>query len=291
MTAVVAVLAGLLVAAGLLGVVAGLQRRDRPAPVRRPGSLPATWARLTRRPAGRTGRRRDLVLISSVLVGFGIAATSGWVIAVALVPALTLGLPYLLVVPRAREVELLEALDRWIRSLSATLATGKSITDAIRLSRRTAPQLITEEVDTLVVRLNNRWETREALMRFADALDSPDSDAVVAALILAANRGANGASVTLTALADSIQSQLKGRRVIEIERSKPYVVVRQVTIISIATLGMVYVLQPSYFDSYRTTVGQLILSVLVVLYFASLVFMRRKAKSPERPRLLVERPR
>ncbi len=291
MTAVVAVAAGLLVVAGLLGLIAGLQRRERPTTVNRSGSLLATWVRLTRRPAGRAGRRRDLVLVGGALAGVAIAATSGWVIAVALVPALALGLPYLLVVPRPREIELLEALDRWIRSLSATLTTGKSITDAIRISRRTAPPVLADEVSTLVVRLNNRWETREALMRFADALDSPDSDAVVAALILAANRGANGASITLTALADSIQSQLKGRRAIEIERSKPYVVVRQVTVISMATLGLVYLVQPSYFDSYRTTVGQLVLSVLVFLYFASLVFMRRKARSPDRPRLLVERPR
>lgn len=291
MTAVLAVTAGLLVAAGLVGIAAGLQRRERRPAVHRDSSASDVWARITRRPAGRAGRRRDLTLLASTLAGLAIAAVSGWVVAIALVPALALGLPYLLVVPKAREIELLEALDRWIRSLSATLATGKSITDAIRISRRTAPPLIADEIGTLVVRLNNRWETREALMRFADALDSPDSDAVVAALILAANRGANGASITLTALADSIQGQLKGRRTIEVERSKPYVVVRQVTIISIATLAVVYVLQPSYFDSYRTTVGQLILSVLVLLYFASLIFMRRKARSPERPRLLVERPR
>ena len=53
-------------------------------------------------------------------------------------------------VPKPRDVELLEALDRWVRSLAATLATGKSVTDAIRVSRRTAPPLIAEEIGTLV---------------------------------------------------------------------------------------------------------------------------------------------
>ena len=42
--------------------------------------------------------------------------------------ALALGLPYLLTMPRPRDVELLEALDRWVRALSATLATGTSVT-------------------------------------------------------------------------------------------------------------------------------------------------------------------
>ena len=49
--------------------------------------------------------------------------------------------------PRPRDVALLEALDRWVRSLAATLATGRSVTDALRVSRRTAPPLLADEVD------------------------------------------------------------------------------------------------------------------------------------------------
>ena len=135
------------------------------------------------------------------------------------------------------------------------MATGKSITDAIRISRRTAPPLIADEISLLVARLNNRWETRDALMRFADAIDSPDADGVVAALILASSRGANGASVTLQALADSIQAQLKGRRAVEVERSKPYVVVRQVTIISLSTLVLVFAASPDVLCAVPDTSG------------------------------------
>lgn len=291
MTSLVAVAAGLLLVAGVLGVSAGLRRSEPRPQVGTRRSVGKVWARATRRPPGGRGRRRDAVLIGSVLLGLGVAGSTGWIIAIGLAPALALGLPYLLALPRARDVELLEAMDRWVRSLAATLSTGKSITDAIRISRRTAPPLITDEVNILVVRLNNRWDTREALMRFADALDSPDSDGVVAALMLAANRGANGASTTLQALADSIQSQLKGRRVIEIERSKPYVVVRQVTVISIVVLAGVFVLQPDYFSAYRSAVGQLILSVLMVAYLGSLILMRRKAQAGRRPRILVGVPR
>ena len=67
-----------------------------------------------------------------------------------------------------------------------------------------ADKTVAEEISTLVARLNNRWDSRDALRRFADDLDSPDADAVIAALILASNRGANGASVTLQALAIAI---------------------------------------------------------------------------------------
>ena len=287
MNAATAVLAGLLITGGLLALAGGLHRQEPPArPVRRPTG-PGVWARWTRRPPGPQGRRRDLLLLGSVLGGFALAALTGWLVAIVVVPGLVLGLPYLLRMPRPRDVELLEALDRWVRSLAATLATGRSVPDAIRTSRRTAPVALAEAVGTLVLRLNNRWETRPALARFADDLDSPDSDAVVAALMLAAERGADGASATLHALADSLQSQLKARRVIEVERSKPYVVVRQVTVISLVTLVGMFLLRPEFFAAYKTPVGQVVLVVLVSLYLASLLLMRRKARQADRPRILV----
>jgi tight adherence protein B len=285
-SSMLAITAGLLITGGLLGMSYGLQREARRAS-QRTQSVRQWWARATRRPPGSRGRQRDLILLLSVIIGCVIAMLTGWLILIAVLPLLALGLPYLLILPKPRDIELLEALDRWVRSLAATLATGKSITDAIRISRRTAPPLLADEINLLVTRLNNRWETRDALMRFADAIDSPDADGVVAALILASSRGGNGASVTLQALADSIQAQLKGRRAIEVERSKPYVVVRQVTVISLSTLVLVFLLSPDFFAPYRTPLGQTLLSLLLIIYMASLLLMRRKARQPDRPRILV----
>ena len=286
MSSMLAITAGLLITGGLLGMSYGLQRQTRGAS-QRTQSVRQWWASATRRPQGSRGRQRDLILLLSVIIGCVIAMLTGWLILIAVLPLLALGLPYLLILPKPGDVELLEALDRWVRSLAATLATGKSITDAIRISRRTAPPLLADEINLLVTRLNNRWETRDALMRFADAIDSPDADGVIAALILASSRGGNGASVTLQALADSIQAQLKGRRAIEVERSKPYVVVRQVTVISLSTLVLVFLLSPDFFASYRTPLGQTLLSLLLIIYVTSLLLMRRKARQPDRPRILV----
>ena len=286
MTSILAITAGLLIIGGLLGIVYGLRRRIRPAS-QRSESIQQWWARVTRRPQGSPGRQRDLILLLSMIIGCLLAMLTGWLILIVVLPLLALGLPYLLILPKPLDIQLLEALDRWVRSLAVTLGTGKSITDAIRISRRTAPPLLADEINLLVTRLNNRWETRDALMRFADAIDSPEVDGVVAALILASSRGANGASVTLQALADSIQAQLKGRRVIEVERSKPYVVVRQVTVISLSTLVLVFLLSPNFFAPYRTPLGQTLLSALLIIYLASLLLMRRKAHQPDRPRILV----
>jgi tight adherence protein B len=290
MTPVLAATIGLLAVGGVLMIIRGLRRSEVPPP-RSGETIAGAWARLTHRPAGSAGRRRDVLLVCGLIGGFAAAAWSGWLVAIVAIPTVVLGAPYLLRLPKPRDVELLEALDRWVRSLTATLATGKSVTDAIRISRRTAPRTIAAEIGLLVARLNNRWDTGEALRRFADDLDSADADGVVAALVLAANRGANGASATLHALADSIQAQLKGRRVIESERAKPYVVVRQVTVISTATLGLVFVLNPAYFEPYRTPLGQVILSVLLCLYLGALILLRRRARQRPRPRILIRQPR
>ncbi|HYI55553.1 MAG TPA: type II secretion system F family protein [Microlunatus sp.] len=289
MTAEIAAVAGLLLVGGVVLLVAGALRVWTPQPARRRTDERSTWARLTRRPTGPRGRRRDLVLLGSTLLGLVVAAASGWVVAVVVAPLLALGLPYLLRLPSARDVQLLEALDRWVRGLAATLSTGRSVTDSIRMSRQTAPPVIANEVGMLVSRLDNRWNTHEALQRFADDLDSADADPVVAALILAADRGAVGASTTLGELAGSIQDQLRGRRLIETERNKPYVVVRQVTVITMITLIGIFALSPGFFAAYRTPVGQVVLSVLIVCYIASLVLLRRRAKQSPRDRVLIRR--
>jgi len=288
-TAEIGAVAGLLLVGGVVLLVAGALRVWTPQPARRRTDERSTWARLTRRPTGPRGRRRDLVLLGSTLLGLVVAAASGWVVAVVVAPLLALGLPYLLRLPSARDVQLLEALDRWVRGLAATLSTGRSVTDSIRMSRQTAPPVIANEVGMLVSRLDNRWNTHEALQRFADDLDSADADPVVAALILAADRGAVGASTTLGELAESIQDQLRGRRLIETERNKPYVVVRQVTVITMITLIGIFALSPGFFAAYRTPVGQVVLSVLIVCYIASLVLLRRRAKQSPRDRVLIRR--
>ncbi|HEY5786547.1 MAG TPA: type II secretion system F family protein [Microlunatus sp.] len=289
MTTEIAAVAGLLLVGGVVLAVAGTLRIWTPPPVRRRTDGRSAWARLTRRPAGPRGRRRDLVLLGSTLLGLIVAAASGWVVAVVVAPLLALGMPYLLSLPQARDVQLLEGLDRWVRGLAATLSTGRSVTDSIRMSRRTAPPVIADEVGVLVSRLDNRWNTHEALQCLADDLDSADADPVVAALMLAADRGAVGASTTLGELAESIQDQLRGRRLIETERNKPYVVVRQVTVITMVTLVGIFALSPGFFAAYRTPVGQVVLSVLIVCYIGSLVLLRRRAKQSPRDRVLVRR--
>ena len=59
--------------------------------------------------------------------------------------------------------------------------------------------------------------------------------------------------------------------------------------ITLITLVAVFVMSPSFFAAYRTPVGQVVLSVLIVCYIGSLVLLRRRAKQPPRDRVLIRR--
>lgn len=285
MSALAAAVCGILVCAGLLAAVRGLVGTTAP-PVERVTPATSAWTRWTRRPAGPAGRRRDRRLAIGVGAGIVLWALSGWVVAIVLAPAVVLGIPYLMGDPPNREVELLEALDRWVRSLAAMLPTGRSITDALRATARTAPPLLAPAVDTLVVRIDERWATTDALAAMADELDSPDSDAVLAALMLAAHRGGTGATASLAALSESIADRLRALRDIETERAKPRIVVRQVTVVSLVMLGACVVLGGDFFAPYATPLGQVVLLVLAVAYVGALAMMRRVTAPERRERIL-----
>ena len=277
MTVLVALL-GALVCAGVALVVAGF--RHPPAP-RRPARSSAAGKRLRA-----LAKRHGLRLAVGLVGGLAFAAVTGMTIMVVVAPVAAVGLPVLLGAPANREVELLQALDRWIRGLAAMLPTGRSITDAIRQSQRQAPELLVAPLTLLVARLDDRWTSAEALRAMADELDSADADAVLAALSLAADRGGTGATATLNALADSIQDRLKAQREIETERAKPRIVVRQVTIITLVVLGLALTFGREFFAPYGTPVGQVILLCLLALYVASLVMLRRMTLPRRRERIL-----
>ena len=283
MTLMMAVLAGMLLVAGvaiLVAVAAGVLVSD-PTPR---ASTPL-WTKAVDNVRGATGRAR-LTLVVGVLAGIVVSLWTRWPIMLVVVPVAVYGVPHLLSAPKQTQIELLQALDRWVRGMTATMATGKSITDALRLSARTPPPLLADDLVLLIRRLDDRWPAPQALLAMADELASPDADAVLASLVLAAGRGGSGATATLVALADSIQERLKVLREVEAERSKPRVVVKQVTIITLVLLGAAMLFARDFFAPYGTPTGQAILAGLIVAYVGSLVMLRRMTLPRPRERIL-----
>ncbi|GAB3624717.1 type II secretion system F family protein [Mariniluteicoccus endophyticus] len=277
MNAAYAAICGMVLCLGVVAVVRGFV--GGPPPV----SRTRTRSRVLR---GVAARQRNRRLAAGLVIGVVVAASTGWFVALLLGPVIVVGVPYLWGTPTNREVELLAALDRWVRSITAILPTGRSVADAIRASARTVPSVLADDVVLLVARLDERWSTRDALRAMADRLDSPDSDAVVAALMLAAHRGGTGATASLNALSEAIADRLHALREIEAERAKPRVVVRQVTLVSAVLLVGCVLLGGDFFAPYRSGPGQVILAGLGAAYVASLVMMRRIATPPPRQRVL-----
>jgi len=235
---------------------------------------------------GKTPRGTWLRIVGGLVLGSVGMYWLRWPVLVIVIPVAVIGLPRLLSDPPQDTIRLLEALDRWVRGMLAHLSTGKSITDAIRVSARQPPPLLAAPLSLLVKRLDDRWTAPQAIQAMADELNSADADAVLASLMLSAQRGGTGASVTLHGLADTIQERLKALREIEAERAKPRVVVRQVTIISGLTLAAFMLASPSFFAPYSTPIGQVILVILLTAYVLAIWIMRRMTLSRPRQRIL-----
>ena len=283
MTLLIAVLGAMLLVAGLViiaAVAAGVL-------VTQPSSTASTpvWTKAVDNLRGASGRTR-LTLLAGLVGGVVVALWTQWPIMLVVVPLAVHGVPYLLSAPKQTQIELLQSLDRWVRGMAATMATGKSITDALRLSARTPPPQLADHLVLLVRRLDDRWPAPQALLALADDLDSPDADSVLASLVLAAQRGGSGATATLGALADSIQERLKVLREIEAERSKPRVVVKQVTIVTLVLLSAAMLFARDFFAPYGSPTGQVILAALIAAYVGSLAMLRRMTLPRSRDRIL-----
>ena len=102
--------------AALLLLVSSL-RPTPPRPVSAQVPLGERWARVTRRPPGGAGRRRDLRVGGVVVAAFVVFAVTGWAVVLVIIPAAVLLLPWLLSNPNTAGIATTAALEEWVRSL------------------------------------------------------------------------------------------------------------------------------------------------------------------------------
>lgn len=273
---VLAAVAGLLMGAGICLVVAtlgGWSPRPRPRP---------TIGLSRSRSRSRGGR-----LVAVGAVGLAVWAVTGWpALGIGAVAALV-GLPAMVSASSRAEAQIgrVEAVEEWARRLSDVLAIGVGLEQAIQTSARTAPAAIEDEVSALGARLAARMPTEEALRRFADEVDDPTADLVVAALILASRRRGPGVASALTAIADSVAEEVAARRRIEADRARPRTTARAVTLITIGLVGM-GLLNRAYAQPYETGLGQAVLASTLGFFVAALWWMHSMTSSRAQARVL-----
>lgn len=285
-TALIAALAGALIVGGAVTLASALltsNTRDTAQPR-------AVTRRWTLGGALGFGPWSPARLAAAAAAGLVVWLAFGWLIIGALTAVTVLGLPLLLATSRdaSRRIDRVEAVEAWTRRLADLLATGMGLEQAISVSARTCPPDIAGPVQALVARLDAHWTTEDALYAFADDLDDPTADLMVAGLLLAARRRGPGLARVLGSVADSLAEEVAMRRSVEADRAKPRATARAVTLITLAVV-VLGLLNTTYTAPYRTPLGQLVFAAIAVGFIAALAWMRALTLSRPAPRVLRSR--
>jgi Flp pilus assembly protein TadB len=226
----------------------------------------------------------------AVVIGVVVLVVTGWPVVAVGAVVLVLAWPGLAggAAEERRAMRNLEALAAWTESLRDTIAGAAGLEQAIPASIRAAAPSLQPHLRELVDRLHTRMPLADALRLFADDLDDPSADLVIAALILNAKLRGPGLREVLTALAGSAREELDMRRKVEAERRSTRRSVKIVVGASLAFAAALVIFNRSYVAEYQGLLGQAVLLVVALLFGAGFAWMRRLAKFTKPERLLGE---
>lgn len=272
--------AGALVGVGGLMLVFALRRRpERPAMLRK-------------RSSARRTQRQTRLLVAGVIAFALTLLITRWVVLAAVVGAVVALWDRLLGGGRAEREAIIraEGLAAWIESLRDTIAGAVGLEQAIPATAKNASPSIRPALNLLVDRLRVREPLPDALMRFADDLDDPSADVAVAALVLNARLRGPGLREVLSALAESARAELDVRRRVESSRRSTRRSVQIVVGVIVVVAGALVLFNPAYVEPYGTLSGQLVLAVVLAMFGAAVLWMRRLSgvEQPERFLIAVE---
>jgi Flp pilus assembly protein TadB len=183
-----------------------------------------------------------------------------------------------------RALNRLEALATWTESLRDTIAGAVGLEQAIPASLRVAAPSLQQPLLRLVDRLHTRVPMPEALLAFADDLDDPGADLIIAALVINSRLRGPGLRDLLGSLSGSVREELDMRRKVYADRRSTR---RSVQIVVGVSVGMALLLAEfdhQFLSPYDSVTGQLVLAVVAAVYAAGIIWLRRLARfeSPER---------
>ena len=247
---------GLLFAAGVVAIVAGLTGTDEQMT---PDRDRVDWKVAIRR-GGRTGAVLAAAVVAWVVTGWPVAAVAV-LVGVLLVPRT---LRQAADVRRDRQV--LEATRAWLQQLDTTVGAGVGLESALRESARQVrhDSPIAGPLHRTVERLD--WmDTTAALEGLAAELDNHVGDAAAVVLSSALSHSARGLRPALHSLVEWADDQLDHLRQVEIEARSLRMTRRAVLIIWTVLAIYLAVTSPDLMAAYATPTGQLVLLVLAAL--------------------------
>ena len=247
-------------------------------PPARPGSGPSRLDRLRR---DLFGTRGGVAIVTGILI---LLATR-WVVAGIGVGLLAYHWRSLSGANSERAaIARLEGLATWTESLRDTIAGAVGLEQAIPSSTRIAAPAIREPLLRMVDRLHTRMPMSDALRLFATDLDDASADLIIAALIINSRLRGPGLRDLLGALSRSVREELDMRRKVSAERRSTRRSVQIVIGVSVGMAILLALLDRSFLSPYSSPFGQLVLTLISVLYGLGIAWLRRLARfeSPQR---------
>lgn len=243
---------------------------------------------LRRFTAVHTMRPRLLVAPAAGLAAF---ALTGWP---ALGVACTAGLLALPGVGRRPvrqrdERELVEAVATWTEQIRDTLAGAHGLEEAIIAASRRAPAAIESPVNRLTAYMAyGRLE--DGLRRFANEVDHPTADFVVAALSTANQFQARDIAQLLGHVAQCARDESRMRSRVWVSRARTRSAIRIIAAVVVAFTAGLAIFNRQYLEPYSSTEGQIVLGFVLAAFAAALVFMHRMSVIPMPRRFIGRRP-
>jgi tight adherence protein B len=244
-----------------------------------------------RRRSGPSARERFENLALRVALGVGAAIVVGaltrWPMAALMVGVGGFLAPSLLggEARRKAQLERVEAIASWAEMLRDTMAGSGGLEQSIVATAGVAPRAIRPEVLRLAARLE-RDRLAPALREFADEIDDPSGDLVVAALILAADKSPKRLGDLLGRLAAFARSEVNMRMRIEAGRSRTRTSVKVITVATTLFAVFLLIFNRHYLHPYDTAVGQAVLGLIGVCFGSSFYWLSRSLRIDVEERFL-----
>jgi Flp pilus assembly protein TadB len=273
-TLLLIVLVGAIVGGGVVLLVNALTRQDV-SPVAKP-------------PSGLARRLKAFGTRLPIAIGVGLLVllVTRWVVAAVATGLLILFWDALFGGAGAekRGIAKIEALAAWTESLRDTVAGAVGLEQAIPATAYAASPIIAGELSTMADRLRVRVPLPVALQRFAEDMDDASADLIIAALILNSRLRGPGLREVLTSLSESARAELDMRQRVSAGRRSTR---RSVQIVVGVTLTFVFglrIFNPGYVEPYASPVGQVVLLVVIGVFAAGVMWLRRLSRfeTPER---------
>ena len=181
--------------------------------------------------------------------------------------------------------ELIESLAVFTEHLRDTIASSTGIEQAIAATLETCPRAIEPAVQRLVADM--QYGTLEGgLRRFADELDHPLSDFVVAALLTSLGNRSRDLSGLLTQLSVSAREECRLHLRVWVSRARTRSAVRIVTGSLAAFVIGLALFDPEYLAPYGSTSGLVVLASVGAGFGTGLWLMERMSRTRTLVRLI-----